>query len=104
MFVVSTTRTGSGGVAGGGRGGTTRRINGDDLQPIKARILLMLALAKTQDPAEIQRMFREYSRAGSAGLVERQPHPPDQLVIDLGGVAQPDFVLTHPAGRLREEP
>jgi len=60
VFVVSTTRTGSGGVPGGGRGGTTRRINGDDLQPIKARILLMLALAKTQDPAEIQRMFREY--------------------------------------------
>jgi L-asparaginase/Glu-tRNA(Gln) amidotransferase subunit D len=27
---------------------------------VKARILLMLALAKTQDPAEIQRMFREY--------------------------------------------
>jgi L-asparaginase len=61
VFVVSTTRTGSGGVPGGGRGGgTSRRINGDDLQPVKARILLMLALAKTQDPAEIQRMFREY--------------------------------------------
>jgi L-asparaginase len=35
-------------------------IGGEDLQPIKARILLMLALTKTNDPAEIQRMFIEY--------------------------------------------
>lgn len=32
----------------------------DNLQPQKARILLMLALCKTQDRAEIQRMFSEY--------------------------------------------
>ena len=43
----------------GGRSGS-RRIGGDDLQPVKARILLMLALATTSDPAEVQRMFREY--------------------------------------------
>ena len=61
VFVVLTTRTGAGSVGTGGRGGsTTRRIQGDDLQPLKARILLMLALATTSDPAEIQRMFREY--------------------------------------------
>jgi L-asparaginase len=30
------------------------------LTPQKARILLMLALTRTRDPAEIQRMFREY--------------------------------------------
>ncbi len=60
VFVVSTTRTGAGSVGTGGRGGTSRRIQGDDLQPVKARILLMLALATTSDPAEIQRMFREY--------------------------------------------
>jgi L-asparaginase/Glu-tRNA(Gln) amidotransferase subunit D len=30
------------------------------LTPIKARVLLMLALTKTRDRAEIQRMFREY--------------------------------------------
>ncbi len=61
VFVVTTTRTGSGSAGAGGRGGTaTRRIGGDDLQPIKARILLMLALATTSDAAEIQRMFREY--------------------------------------------
>jgi L-asparaginase len=59
-FVVTTTRTGSGGIGGGGRGGASRRIGGDDLQPVKARILLMLALATTSEPAEIQRMFREY--------------------------------------------
>jgi L-asparaginase len=61
VFVVSTTRTGGGSVgAGGGRGGTSRRVNGDDLQPVKARILLMLALATTTDVAEVQRIFREY--------------------------------------------
>lgn len=35
-------------------------LGAEDLAPVKARILLMLALAKTQDPAEIQRMFLEY--------------------------------------------
>ncbi len=62
VFVVTTTRTGSGRIAGGGRGrgGATYRIAGDDLTPIKARILLMLAIATTTDGAEIQRMFWEY--------------------------------------------
>lgn len=32
----------------------------DNLNPQKARILLMLALTKTQDPKEIQRMFETY--------------------------------------------
>lgn len=59
-FVVITTRAGQGSGGGGGRGGTSRRIGGDDLQPVKARILLMLALATTTDPATVQRMFREY--------------------------------------------
>ena len=59
VFVVTTTRTGGGGVGAGGRGGSLR-IQGDDLQPVKARVLLMLALATTTDAAEIQRMFREY--------------------------------------------
>jgi L-asparaginase len=58
-FVVSTTRTGGGGL-GVGRGGTSRSISGDDLQPVKARILLMLALATTTDPPEVHRIFREY--------------------------------------------
>jgi L-asparaginase len=57
-FVVTTTRTG-GGATGGGRG-TTRRIGGGDLLPVKARILLMLALTVTSEPADVQRIFREY--------------------------------------------
>jgi len=35
-------------------------IGGEDLTPLKARILLMLALTKTQSPVDIQRMFTEY--------------------------------------------
>ncbi|MBI4488281.1 MAG: asparaginase [Deltaproteobacteria bacterium] len=51
------------------RGGMGRvRINrerpyyiwGDNLTPQKARILLMLALTKTKDPKELQRMFQEF--------------------------------------------
>jgi L-asparaginase len=36
------------------------RIAGEDLLPVKARVLLMLALTRTSDPAEVQRMFSEY--------------------------------------------
>jgi L-asparaginase len=32
----------------------------DNLLPQKARILAMLALTKTDDPVEVQRMFDEY--------------------------------------------
>jgi L-asparaginase len=65
IFVVTSTRTGSGRIAArrGGFGpasGGPYRIGADDLAPVKARVLLMLALAKTQDPAEVQRMFQEY--------------------------------------------
>jgi L-asparaginase len=54
--VVTTTRTGSGRIAGG-RGSN---IAGEDLAPLKARILLMVALTKTSDPAELRRIFSEY--------------------------------------------
>ena len=69
VIVVVTTRT------GGGRISPRRprpdqdpddprfspnRVSGEDLAPVKARILLMLALATTRDAAEIQRMFSEY--------------------------------------------
>jgi L-asparaginase len=37
-----------------------RRIAGEDLSPVKARVLLMVALTRTSDPGEIQRMFSEY--------------------------------------------
>ena len=71
VFVVTTTRAGAGRIAAGrggrGRGASgpppeeiRRRIAGEDLAPVKARVLLMLALTRTSDPAEIQRMFTEY--------------------------------------------
>jgi L-asparaginase len=76
-IVVITTRTGSGRIAPPRRGSEGRRgpasesdgltpeergrqIAGEDLAPVKARLLLMLALTKTKDPAAIQRMFSEY--------------------------------------------
>jgi len=74
--VVTTTRAGSGRIAARGgpvperfgnrevsaeeRQSFTQRVAGEDLAPVKARLLLMLALTKTKDPAEIQRMFTEY--------------------------------------------
>jgi L-asparaginase/Glu-tRNA(Gln) amidotransferase subunit D len=80
VIVVTTTRAGSGRIApprrgpdapqaapGAGRGNgdltpeqRQRRVAGEDLAPVKARILLMLALARTKTPADIQRMFSEY--------------------------------------------
>ncbi|MEO7270514.1 MAG: asparaginase [Vicinamibacterales bacterium] len=78
VFVVTSTRTGSGRIAARGRGtaataapsndgnpgaprpATDRRIAAEDLAPVKARILLMLALTRTSSGAEIQRMFTEY--------------------------------------------
>jgi len=77
VLVVTTTRTGSGRIAPPRRGPDapqptgnannpltpeerSRRIAGEDLAPVKARVLLMLALSCTKDPVEIQRMFSEY--------------------------------------------
>ena len=59
VTVVATTRTGSGRISGTRRFGAAL-VGGEDLAPTKARVLLMLALATTKDPAEIQRMFLEY--------------------------------------------
>jgi L-asparaginase len=59
VAVVLTTRTGSGRIAPE-RQATQFQIEGEDLAPVKARVLLMLALGRTKDPAEIQRMFGEY--------------------------------------------
>lgn len=41
-------------------GDELRHVRGEDLSPVKARVLLMLALAKTRDGTEIQRMFTAY--------------------------------------------
>jgi L-asparaginase len=72
VFVVTATRTGSGRIAPPGNtassGNVTpaqqrRRdfsISAEDHPPLKARILLMLALSKTRDRGEIQRIFSEY--------------------------------------------
>jgi L-asparaginase len=76
VFVVMGTRTGSGRIpvkrGPGTTGERSEPTNGDeerrrrftlgaeDLAPVKARILLMLALTRTQDPSEIQRIFGEY--------------------------------------------
>jgi len=74
VAVVTSTRTGAGRIAAKqafrpqaaaadpGQSGPARgfRIDAEDLAPLKARILLMLALTRTADPAEIQRMFQEY--------------------------------------------
>jgi L-asparaginase len=35
-------------------------IGADNLNPQKARILLMLALTRTRDPRELRRIFSEY--------------------------------------------
>jgi L-asparaginase len=67
VVVVRATRTGSGRIPAqtpseslGSNGIPRGTLAGEDLAPIKARILLMLALTKTSDPTEIQRMFTEY--------------------------------------------
>jgi L-asparaginase len=67
VVVAISTRTGSGRIAArtrpSSRGADAQpslRIAAEDLAPVKARILLMLALTVTKDPAEIQRMFTQY--------------------------------------------
>jgi len=60
--VVMTNRGGMGRVTEtAGRQGERRPlIYGDNLTPQKARILLMLALTATRNPAELQRIFQQY--------------------------------------------
>ncbi len=79
VMVVTTTRTGSGRIApprrqanpsgappaANGNNPLTpdeqrRLIAGEDLAPVKARVLLMVALTRTHDPNELQRIFSEY--------------------------------------------
>jgi L-asparaginase len=59
--VVLSTRTGAGRIAAPiNDGALGDYIAGEDLPPLKARILLALALTRTHAAIEIQRMFREY--------------------------------------------
>ena len=74
VFIVTSTRTGSGRIAPPQRGGEApgfqpnadqqrRRqftIAGEDHTPVKARVLLMVALTSTSDRNELQRIFSEY--------------------------------------------
>ena len=61
VVIVAATRTGSGRIAAlSGNRLREGMIGGEDLTPLKARILLMLALTKTHSTSEIQRMFTEY--------------------------------------------
>ena len=55
VLVVMSTRTGSGHVPVGTRG----RIGSGDLNPQKARILLMLALSRTSDAAQVRKIFAD---------------------------------------------
>lgn len=58
--LMRSTRTGNGCVLGRGTFDALGMLPTDNLSPQKARILLMLALTKTQDPKEIARIFPEY--------------------------------------------
>jgi L-asparaginase len=58
--IVRSTRTGNGRVISRKEFDAEYMIPADNLNPQKARILLMLALTRTRDFAEIRRMFREY--------------------------------------------
>ena len=83
------------GAAGGQDGAGPRPVGAPNLPPTvsvqhllpqKARILLMLALTRTKDPREIQRMFNEYLMArGSADLL--------RLAAGIGAVAAVDVRL-----------
>ena len=53
-------RVGNGRVAGNAELDRLGVIPADDLNPQKARILLMLALTRTTELKRIQRMFEEY--------------------------------------------
>ena len=58
--VVATTRAGAGRVIRSEQNREHGWVAGDNLSPYKARILLQLALTKTRDVDEIQRMFETY--------------------------------------------
>ena len=60
VVVVATAPTRGGRVQGTAFTRESGIIPGDNLAPGKARTLLRLALTKTTDPGEIQRIFREY--------------------------------------------
>lgn len=61
VVVVISTRAGGGRIAGRPQPeGKPATVPAEDLAPLKARILLMLALTRTNNLTEIQRMFADY--------------------------------------------
>ena len=60
ITVMQCTRVGSGRLFRGKRMREAGFLITDNLSPQKARILLALALTRTSDPGEIERVFREY--------------------------------------------
>lgn len=60
LAVVRSSRVGTGPVTFFKRYDEANLLAGDSLSPQKARILLMLALTKTKDPKEIERIFATY--------------------------------------------
>jgi L-asparaginase len=60
VVVVMTTRTRGGRVQDTPKRREAKIVPGDNLQPEKARLLLQLALTKTADIAQIQKIFDEY--------------------------------------------
>ena len=60
IIVVQSTRAGSGRVFPGTRLREFGFLVADNLLPQKARLLLALALTRTSDPAEVQKLFQTY--------------------------------------------
>jgi len=60
VVVVVTTRTRGGRVQETLRRTEGKMVNGDNLPPEKARLLLQLALTKTSDWQEVKKYFDEY--------------------------------------------
>ena len=60
IVVVRSSRVGTGVVTPDAKDAPGNFVVADNLNPQKARILLMVALTKTKDPKEIQRIFQTY--------------------------------------------
>ena len=58
--VVQSSRVGSGRIVRGNNWYESGMVVADNLNPQKAALLLTLALTRTSDPDDIQRMFDEY--------------------------------------------
>ncbi len=61
VVIVRASRVGNGMVVASSEQWTKEKfLDGDNLNPQKARVLLQLALTKTSDPEEVQKIFNQY--------------------------------------------